>query len=233
MLQDKYRMTQENNVLFAKRNLVDSIYKEAKLEGIGVTFSDTYEIFNGRVVPGLSLDDTIKINNLKRAWQFVFDTLNYPIDLRYIRQINSEIGKGVVFKEGMLRDSEVRIGGTSWKPDLPNEDNINIFINDVTNNLDLSATERAIETLLYLMRCQIFYDGNKRTAQLIANKIMIESGAGIISIPVEQQHPFLEKLITFYETGEQSDISTFLYTSSIDGVNSVPLERQEEILELD
>lgn len=233
MIQDKYRMTQENNVLFAKRNLVDSIYKEAKLEGIGVTFPDTYEIFNGRVVPGLSLDDTIKINNLKRAWQFVFDTLNYPIDLRYIRQINSEIGKGVVFKEGMLRDSEVRIGGTSWKPDLPNEDNINIFINDVTNNLDLSATERAIETLLYLMRCQIFYDGNKRTAQLIANKIMIESGAGIISVPVEQQHSFLEKLITFYETGEQSDISTFLYTSSIDGVNSVPLERQEEILELD
>lgn len=233
MIQDKYRMTQENNVLFAKRNLVDSIYKEAKLEGIGVTFSDTYEIFNGRVVPGLSLDDTIKINNLKRAWQFVFDTLNYPIDLRYIRQINSEIGKGVVFKEGMLRDSEVRIGGTSWKPDLPNEDNINIFINDVTNNLDLSATERAIETLLYLMRCQIFYDGNKRTAQLIANKIMIESGAGIISIPVEQQHSFLEKLITFYETGEQSDISTFLYTSGIDGVNSAPLERQEEILELD
>lgn len=233
MIQDKYHMTQENNVLFAKRNLVDSIYKEAKLEGIGVTFSDTYEIFNGRVVPGLSLDDTIKINNLKRAWQFVFATLNYPIDLRYIRQINSEIGKGVVFKEGMLRDSEVRIGGTSWKPDLPNEDNINIFINDVTNNLDLSATERAIETLLYLMRCQIFYDGNKRTAQLIANKIMIESGAGIISIPVEQQHSFLEKLITFYETGEQSDISTFLYTSGIDGVNSAPLERQEEILELD
>lgn len=66
---NKYKMTQKDNILFAKRNLVDSIYKEAKLEGIGVTFPDTYEIFNGRTVAGLSVDDTIKINNLKHAWE--------------------------------------------------------------------------------------------------------------------------------------------------------------------
>ena len=54
--EDKYKMTQKDNILFAKRNIVDSIYSEAKLEGISVTFPSTYEIFNGRAVAGLSVD---------------------------------------------------------------------------------------------------------------------------------------------------------------------------------
>lgn len=171
--EDKYKMTQKDNVLFARRNIVDSIYSEAKLEGISVTFPSTYEIFNGRAVAGLSVDDIIKINNLKHAWEFILSTLDYPIDLRYIRQINSEVGKGVVFREGLLRDTEVRIGGTTWKPPIPDEEKIKRFIEDVCNNLKFSATDRGIQTMLYVMRTQMFYDGNKRTAQLLANRILI------------------------------------------------------------
>lgn len=227
MKANKFFMEQSDNVLLAKRNLVDSIYKEAKLEGIGVTFPDTYEIFNGRTVAGLSVDDTIKINNLKHAWEFIFDTLDYPIDLRYIRQLNSEIGKGVVFREGILRDTDVSIGGTTWKPDIPDEDKIRAFISDVSTNEALSATERAIETMLYVMRSQMFYDGSKRTAQILANKIMIEGGAGIISIPVEEQRDFINKLVSFYETNDSTDISSFLYEKCIDGVNSKEAEKSK------
>lgn len=220
MKENKYKMTQEDNILFARRNIIDSIYKEARLEGIGITFPETYEIFNGRTVAGLSVNDTIKINNLKHAWEFIFDTLNYRIDLRYIRQINSEIGKGVVFKEGILRDTEVSIGGTSWKPDIPDEEKIKKFISETANNTMLSAAERAIETMLFVMRSQMFFDGNKRTAQLLANKIMIESGAGLITVPIDMQHEFLNKLIVFYETNESGALWGFIYDTCIDGVNS-------------
>lgn len=64
---NKYRMIQRDNILFAKRNLVDSLYSEARLEGIKVTFPEAYQIVNGRTVTGFSVDDTIKINNLKHA----------------------------------------------------------------------------------------------------------------------------------------------------------------------
>lgn len=217
---DRFHMTQDDNVLFAKRNIVDSIYKEARLEGIGVTFPDTYELFNGRAVAGLSIDDTIKVNNLKHAWEFIFDTLDYPIDLRYIRQINSEIGKGVVFNEGLLRDADVNIGGTTWKPEIPNENRICQFLNAVTNNTDLSVTDKAIEVMLYVMRSQMFFDGNKRTAQLLANKIMIEGGAGIISVPVEINHEFVEKLISYYESNDNRELTAFVYNNCIEGANS-------------
>lgn len=212
-------MTQNDNVLFAKRNIVDSIYSEAKLEGISVTFPSTYAIFSGRTVASLSVDDTVKINNLKHAWEFILSTLDCPTDLRYIRQINSEVGKGVVFREGLLHETDVRVEGTSWKPDIPNEEIIKRFIKNVANNKKFSATDRAIRTMLYIMRTQMFYDGNKRTAQLLANKIMIENGAGVLSIHVEDQDAFLEKLVNFYETDDEEDIASFVYERCIEGVN--------------
>lgn len=212
-------MTQNDNVLFAKRNIVDSIYSETKLEGISVTFPSTYAIFSGRTVASLSVDDTVKINNLKHAWEFILSTLDCPTDLRYIRQINSKVGKGVVFREGLLHETDVRVEGTSWKPDIPNEEIIKRFIKNVANNKKFSATDRAIRTMLYIMRTQMFYDGNKRTAQLLANKIMIENGAGVLSIHVEDQDAFLEKLVNFYETDDEEDIASFVYEHCIEGVN--------------
>ena len=227
MLENKYYMTTNDNILFAKRNIVDSIYTEARLEGIGVTYPDTNEIFNGRTVAGLSVDDTIKINNLKHAWEFILTTVDYPIDLRYIRQINSEIGRGIVFKEGILRDSDVSIGGTSWKPPMPDEEQINSFVNEVINNSYTPATDRAIDTMLFVMRTQLFFDGNKRTAQLLANKIMIENGAGIISIPVEEQREFMYKLIDYYESNNSSEIKQFIYEKCIDGSGNSNLQAEQ------
>ena len=34
--------------------------------------------------------------------------------------------------------------------------------------------------MLYLMRTQVFMCGNKRTSMIVANKIMIENGRGIL-----------------------------------------------------
>ncbi len=44
MFEKKYNMSVEDNILYAKRNIVDSIYSESRLAGITVTFPDTYEI---------------------------------------------------------------------------------------------------------------------------------------------------------------------------------------------
>lgn len=78
---NRYNMTVEDNIFYAKRNIIDSIWKEANVEGIAVTFPDTREIFEGRTVPGMSVNDTVAINNLKHAWQFIFDTIDVPVDL--------------------------------------------------------------------------------------------------------------------------------------------------------
>lgn len=212
-------MTLEDNIMYAKRNIVDSIYSEARLEGIGVTYPDTQELYEGRAIAGLSIEDTIKVNNLKHAWQFVLDKVDYPLDLRFIRQVNAKIGKGVVMDEGKLRLLDVKIGGTSWRPEIPDEEKVKTYISQTMGNDNLSDTQKAIDTMLYIMRSQLFMDGNKRTAQLVANKIMIDGGAGIICIPVDKQREFVSHLIDFYESGSSDVISKFVYEHCIDGFN--------------
>ena len=68
------------------------------------------------------------------------------------------------------------------------------------------------------MRRQMFIDGNKRVAMLFANKIMIDNGCGIITIAQENQPTFYEKLIKFYETGDNKELKQWIYDTSIDGI---------------
>lgn len=40
-MENKYKIALEDNIFWAKRNIVDTIFKNAKLESINVTFSQT------------------------------------------------------------------------------------------------------------------------------------------------------------------------------------------------
>ena len=106
-------------VELAKRLLVDSIWRTAKIEVDGVTFPDTQEIFDGRAPEGMSVDDIVTVNNIKRAWRFLLDNIDYPVDWQYIREYNRIIGEGLVRDAGRLREYGVRIGGTGWVPEIP------------------------------------------------------------------------------------------------------------------
>ena len=96
MLKDKYNMTTEENVLYAKRNMVDSIWKSANLEGISVTFSEAQAIYDGANVGHLRIDEIQAINNLKHAWQFVIYSINTSIDLKFIQSIHAFVGSNIV-----------------------------------------------------------------------------------------------------------------------------------------
>ncbi|MBP1971652.1 prophage maintenance system killer protein [Virgibacillus natechei] len=69
------------------------------------------------------------------------------------------------------------------------------------------------------MREQLFWDGNKRTSSLCANKILIENGNGILSVPEEHLEEFNEKLSKFYEANDYSKIDHFLYDKCLFGIN--------------
>ena len=217
-MQSKFNMTQKQNIFVVKRNIVDYIYKSAKLEGLGATYSDTQTIFNGLSAPCVKVSAIVAVNNLKRAWQFLLDTLGQPLDYAYICKLNQIVGgDNLVYNAGYIRKSSGAIGGTSWKLEVPNENEIKsklIGMQSIEN-----ATERAINIMLYFMCGQFFLNGNKRTAMLAANKEMISNGQGIISIPVEIIPQFTPLLVKFYETGNMTEIADFIYNNCIDGIN--------------
>lgn len=228
-IHNKFSISKEENIFLAKRNLIDNIYKSARLEGIAVTFSQTQAIFNGVNVSSLSVGDVIAINNLKHAWQFVFDTMEYPqTDFAFVCEVNRIIGAGLYNNAGFLRGMPVSIGGTTWRPDLPVKADI---INDIGEiNKAENATKKAIDLMLYIMRKQMFLDGNKRTAMICANRVLIENGAGLINIDVEQIEEFKTKLIRYYETNQKEEIQDFLFEKCLNGIQ-IKQPSQEEVME--
>lgn len=217
-MENKYNLTAEQNIFVAKRNIVDYIWKSANLEGIIITYSDTQTIYDGFSVSGYKLEEINAINNLKKAWQFILNDIGIALNFAYICKINELVGENVFYNPGVIRTTPVNIGGTSWKPDFPLETKIKEELEELLNNNEISKTEQAINVMLWVMRRQMFIDGNKRTAMLIANKLMIENGCGIISIPIEKQNEFYKLLITYYETNDSSIISKFIYDNAIDGI---------------
>lgn len=172
------------------------------------------------------VDDIIIINNLKHAWQFIFDTMKYPlVDFAYICEINRIVGSNLYNNAGFIRTLPVTIGGTSWKPDLPIKPDIVYDINSL-NKIE-NETEKAIHLMLYIMRKQMFLDGNKRTATLCANRVLIQNGAGLINIDVENIEEFKTKLLKYYETNEKDEMIEFLFEKCIDGIEIKPPSQDE------
>lgn len=212
---DKFNMTQEQNIFWAKRNIVDYIWKSANMEGIAVTFPETQTIYDGGNVSKLRVDEIVTINNLKHAWQYILATINDDIDFNYLSSIHSLVGSNLVEAPGNLRVYETAMGGTKWKPEMPSKEAVEKILKEKDGE---SITEKAIILMLKLMRMQAFNDGNKRTSMLIANHEMIKNGKGVITIAQEDKTEFGEKLIRYYETDNMEDVKKFIYDKCISGI---------------
>lgn len=157
----------------------------------------------------------------KHAWQFVLDNLCYPIDYPYICKINQLVGgDNLIINAGFLRNVPVTIGGTSWRTDIPIESQIKEELAGI-HHIE-NPTDRANTLMLYLMRKQMFLDGNKRTAMLAGNQVMISSGCGVISVPIELQRDFTTMLVQFYELNDMEPLKAFVYDYCIDGIAFEP-----------
>lgn len=220
-MENKFNLTREQNVFIAKRNIVDYIWKSANLEGIGVTYPETQAIYDGGIVNGLTVDNIIAINNLKYAWQFILEDNIADYSYNTLCHIHKLVADKLVLEQelGKIRTTPVNIGGTKWTPQFPIESQIKEELEALLKQPEKSKTEIAIEIMLYIMRRQMFIDGNKRVAMLFANKIMIDNGCGIITISQENQETFYDKLIKYYESGDMTDLKEWIYDTSIDGIN--------------
>ena len=199
------------NIDLARRNLVDSIYKQAMLEGVATTYSDTETLVNGGRVNNMTAEDVQKVINLKHAWEFILSpgVIQYPSNYAIVSQINAIVEEGLSFNAGRIRNVPVTIGGSTYIPPLPFEDQVREDIRNITES-NLSPLDKAIEALLYVKKKQLFLDGNKRTAVIFANHILIKHAAGLIVIPAELVDEYKKLLIHFYETDEKETIVTFL-----------------------
>ena len=199
------------NLDFARANMKSLIYDQAVLEGISTTFPDTEAIIDNGKVNNMSTEDVMKIINLKHAWEFILDkdvilsSTNYYVS-QYIAKL---INEGFYFEGGRIRQVPVNIGGSTYKPPLPIEGAVREKINNIIDSTS-DDIDKAIDLTLFIMKTQVFIDGNKRTAILLANHYLISKGKGLLAVPFELVPEFKKLLIGYYEDYDTDSIKEFL-----------------------
>lgn len=199
------------NLDFARANMKSIIYDQAILEGVSTTFPDTELIIDNGKVINVSTEDVLKIINLKHAWEFILnkDVILSPTSYYVSQYIAKLVNERFYYDGGRIRQVPVSIGGSSYIPPLPTEF---VVKEDIQGILDSNkdVIDIAIELILYVMKTQIFIDGNKRTAIILANHYLISQGKGLIVVPFDLVGDFKKLLIDYYEDKDSESIKIFL-----------------------
>lgn len=212
---NKYHLSLQENLFIAKKCLVQNIYSGAKVEGLNVTYPETQAIVDGVNVAKLTIDDILVIHNLKSAWKFILNNIEKETDLQFIMDINGEVSRNESLDWGHLRTGNVGIGGTDYIPPIPKKEQVIQALQSILS-FEISDTEKALELYLYCCRNQLFWDGNKRTAFIVANKFLIEKGCGLLTIKDCDIVEYNDKLNSFYnDENNKKEIKRFLYEKCI------------------
>lgn len=199
------------NIDFARANMKSIIYDQAVLEGVATTFPDTELIIDNGKVNNVSAEDVQKILNLKHAWEFVLDKdvilseTNYYV-CQYIARL---VNEGFYQQGGRIRAVPVTIGGTSYIPPIPIEHQVKEDIDNIIKS-GADVVQVAIELALYVMKTQIFNDGNKRTAIIFANHYLISHAGGLMVVPQNLVPEYKKMLIKYYEGTDEETIKSFM-----------------------
>ncbi|EOZ2447606.1 Fic family protein, partial [Listeria monocytogenes] len=218
---DKYHLSRKESGYLLKKNIVELVYNAGKFEGLNTTLLQTEEIIKYNRANDVAVDDVLTVVNLKRGFELLLNDVQEPL-LETSKRINR-----IVAAEDALFPGEIRTGGVEvstiqgrYVPPMLTEDEVKNQYSEIMNQ-DISESEKALRLFLFISKNQIFWDGNKRTALLTANKIMFSRGLGLLSIP-ETVFTKFNELLSMYcnsnQSGDELRILTFMYEECIFGI---------------
>lgn len=199
-------LTREQNIFLAKKTFVELVYNTAYIEGCNVTFPQTQTILEGAVVNGIAVSDIQTVLNLRDAWKYCIENVDAPLALEFICKINEFVSRNESLQWGTLRTGTVGVG--EFVPSVPVKEKV---VEEITRIAAIDMpVERALDYFAYGCKQQLFWDGNKRTSTIVASKILMESGNGILTIGAENAEEFNTTLNNWYLNGELEPLKVCL-----------------------
>lgn len=214
---DLFSLNEKQSIFLARRLRDENIYCGMKMENRNVTFPQTKTILDGVNVPDVRLEDITAILNMRDAWEYLLGTTEVKPDLDYFCKLNGFIARNEALEWGVLRTGNVGISGTDYHPSVPVREKVEKDIRKILTSYD-STTEKALTLFCYMTYNQLFWDGNKRTAMVAANKILLSRGAGFMTIKDYDMEVFNTLLSDMYNTGHNDELKEFLYAKAIQGM---------------
>lgn len=218
---DKYHLSRKESVYLLKKNIVELVYNAGKFEGLNTTLLQTEEIIKYNRANNVAVGDVLTVVNLKRGFVMLLNDVQEPL-IETSKRINR-----IVASEDALFPGEIRTGGIEvstiqgrYVPPLLTETEVHDHFDKIMDQ-NISETEKALRLFLFIAKNQTFWDGNKRTALLTANKIMFSKGLGLLSVPESVFAKFNELLSMYYNSNQSSNeskILSFMHEECIYGI---------------
>ncbi|MGL5043263.1 MAG: hypothetical protein ACRC6X_09250 [Culicoidibacterales bacterium] len=202
------------NVSLARRKIQKAVESMSIIEDVRNREQLARTFFYGEKLPAnLAVNDIIVMNNLKVAWEELVDKLYDNLTVEWIIDMNKQVARNQALAVGEIKIGENSVTGfdETFIIKIPPREELSKKIADFNNKFStLDLEYRAISLFLYCMLSQFFWDGNKRTAFITLNKILISNGIGIIIIGEEHIREFHRLLYFCFKYNNRSSTEKFI-----------------------
>lgn len=192
-----------------ERLVIDLSWKSSQIEGNTYTLLETERLLREKeTASGKTKEEAVMLLNHKDALDFIIEHNDYlnPLTVSKFEDIHSILTKELAVKRN-LRKRRVGISGTNYKP-LDNEFQIMEALRntcDVINQKEI-IFEKALLALVLISYIHPFMDGNKRTARIVSNAILMNYNYCPLSFRTVNSIDYKKAMLLFYE---QNNISNF------------------------
>jgi len=181
---------------------IDLSWKSSQIEGNTYSLLETERLLReSKTADGKTKEEAVMLLNHKDALRFILDNPDYLLQLSisHIEDIHTLLTKELSVDRG-IRHRRVGITGTNYHP-LDNEFQIREALRETCDliNLKEDVFEKALLALVLLSYIQAFTDGNKRTARITSNAILIANGYCPISFRSVDSIDYKKAMLIFYE----------------------------------
>lgn len=188
---------------------IDLSWKSSQIEGNTYTLLETEQLLlNQREASGKTREEATMLLNHKRALDFLLTEPDFlsALSVSHIEHIHKLLTADMGVEQN-IRRSRVGITGTNYRP-LDNEFQIREVLESACRLINASdcVFTKALLTLVLLSYIQAFMDGNKRTARICANGILIAHGYCPLSFRSVEPIDYKMAMLLFYE---RNNISAF------------------------
>lgn len=181
---------------------IDLSWKSSQIEGNTYSLLETERLLReSKTAAGKSKEEAVMLLNHKDALHFVLDNPDYlqQLTVSHIEDIHQLLTKELSVESG-IRHRRVGITGTNYRP-LDNEFQIREAMHDACHLINArdNVFDKALLALVLLSYIQAFTDGNKRTARITSNAILIAHGYCPISFRSVDSIDYKKAMLIFYE----------------------------------
>ncbi len=185
-----------------ERLSIDLSWKSSQIEGNTYSLLETERLLKENLTAeGKSKEEAVMLLNHKKAIDQVIENPAglFPITRQGIEKIHTTLVHGLGVELG-TRTTGVGITGTNYKP-LEYEQQIIKAMNDMCSLVGQQSSlfDKALLLLVLISYIQPFTDGNKRTARIVSNAVLIHEKSCPVSFRTVDSMEFKKAMLLFYE----------------------------------